>query len=194
MSNPLDDAFAKADSERATETRMRREKEQATELAVRDWVRACGEVLAAIPRHVSREPEKVTLAWSPEVEPPSSVRPVGKGRDRRGSSFAFGACEAWRFAEFDPEEESRTEFFVSADCGSLFTTEAFTTVKIKWRLGRGALAQELGPFVDVQTGRHTLKLGVSPAYGNPPYRIVSSNLPEPTTLAEIIARRELAES
>ncbi|HWO47964.1 MAG TPA: hypothetical protein VNM41_07870, partial [Solirubrobacterales bacterium] len=95
---------------------MAREKEKAAELAVRDLLEGYRKVLAAVPRHVTAAPEAITLAWSPEADPPSSVQPAGLGQGDRGASFAFGTCDAWRFTRSHPEDKSRTEFFVAADC------------------------------------------------------------------------------
>ena len=191
MSNPLDDAFAKAESERAAEDLVKLAKEQATEAAIRDWLREYREVLAAIPRHVQRAPEEITLSWSPKVEPPSPVQAVGTGRDRRRTALAVGSCEAWRFTKIAHGEKSRTEFFVSSDCAAIFETGHFTTVKIRRSLGRGALAQALGSFADLRTGRHTLRLDASPGSGDRPYHVWLSSLPSPETVAQIIAEQEL---
>lgn len=191
MANPLDDAFAKAKAERATEALRKHDKERAAEAAISDWLREYREVLAAIPRHVSRAPEKVTLAWSPEVEPPSPVRPAGAGRDHQGSSLTFGSCEAWHFSRFDPKGESWTQFFVSSDCAAIFDTERFGAVTIRRRLRRGPLAQALGPFADVRTGRHTLRLDASFGSGDRPYHVWRSNLPSPEAVAKVIAEQEL---
>lgn len=191
MSNPLDDAFAKAESERAAEVRMKLEKERATELAARDLVEGYREVLAAVPRHVAAAPETITLAWAPETEPPSSVLPEGVGPDHRGSSLAFGICEAWRFTKSSPEDKTRTEFFIAADCATVFTAERFSNIRIKLGLGRGVSAEAIEAFVDVRTGRHNLWMDVSPGYGDRPYRLNRCNLLSPENVAKIIAEQEL---
>jgi hypothetical protein len=192
MSNPLDDAFAKAESQRALEARMAREKEEAAELAARDLLDGYREVLAAVPRHVTAAPEAITLAWSPEVDPPSSVQPAGLGQGDRGSSFAFGTCDAWRFTKSYPEDKSRTEFFVAADCATVFTTKSLSSVRIKRSLRRAVTAQILTAFADVRTGRHDLRLDVSPGSGNRPYSINRCGLLKPEIAAEMIAEQELA--
>jgi hypothetical protein len=191
MSNPLDDAFAKAESERAAGARRKREKERAAALAARDLVEGYREVLAAVPRHVTATTEEITLAWSPEAEPPSSVRPIGVGRDHRGSSLAFGDSHAWRFTRSHPEDKTRTEFFIAADCATVFTTRRLSSVRIKRGLGRGVSAEMIEAFVDVRTGRHNLWMDVSPGYGDEPYRLNRCNLLRPEKVAEIIAEQEL---
>jgi hypothetical protein len=191
MSNPLDKAFAKADRERALAVRMEREKDRARELAVGDLLAAYRELLEEVPRYVTEAPETIALAWLPETEPPSSVQAAGVGQER-GSPLAFGFCEAWRFRLSNPEHKTRIEFFVAADCATVFMTEGFSRRMIKRTLRRAVYAEALGPFVDVRTGRHALRLDVSPGYGDQPYRLHRSDLLSPTKIAEIIASQAQA--
>jgi hypothetical protein len=170
---------------------MKLEKERAAELAARDLVEGYREVLEAVPRYVTADPETITLAWAPETEPPSSVLREGVGPDHRGSSLAFGACEAWRFAKSFPEDKTRTEFFIAADCATVFTAKRFSSIRIKLGLGRGVSAEALEAFVDVRTGRHNLWMDVSPGYGDKPYRLNRCNLLSPEHVAKIIAEQEL---
>lgn len=192
MSNPLDEAFAKVGLERAAAANMGREKERAAELAAGDLLNAYRELLEAVARRVDRESETLTLAWSPGTEPPSSVQPIGPGRDHRGGSLVYGTCEAWRFTRSYPEEKTRTEFFVAADCATLFMTETLSSVAIKRRLRRALSATRLEAFADVRSGRHNFRLDVSPGFGEEPYRLYRSNLISPEDAATIIAEQELA--
>lgn len=192
MSNPLDDAFAKAQSERAAEAHLKGEKERAAELAARDLLEGYRGVLAAVPRYVDATPEAITLAWLPSIEPPSSVVPAGTGRDHRGSSFAFGTCDAWRFTRSHPEDKTRTEFFIAADCATVFTTKRLSGVRLKRRLQRAVSAELIEAFADVRTGRYDLWLDVSPGYGDQPYRLNRCSLLRPEGIAEIIAEQEIA--
>jgi hypothetical protein len=192
VSNPLDEAFAKVGLERATAASMGREKERAAELAAGDLLKAYREVLEAVPRHVDRESETLTLAWSPRTEPPSSVQLVGPGRDHRGGSLVYGTCEAWRFTRSNPEDKSRTQFFVAVDCATLFMTKTLSSVAIKRRLRRALSATWLEAFADVRTGHHNLRLDVSPGSGEVSYRLYGSNLISPEHAATIIAEQELA--
>lgn len=187
MSNPLDEAFAKARSKQAAEELVKRKGERAEELAVRDWLKAYGEVLTAVPRYVSRAPEKITLAWPAREEPPSSVEIAGVGKER-GASLTFGTCDAWRFSK-DLGEKTWMRFLISTDCATIFTTKDSTSVSRGLR--RAVHAHLLDSFVDVRTGRHTLRLDVSSSSGDPPYSIHRSSLPRPESIAETIAGQEL---
>jgi hypothetical protein len=195
MSNPLDDAFAKAEQVRAVDDRLGHEKDRAAKLAARDWIEAYREVLEALPRHVSRPPERIVLAWSPEIEPPSSVAVEGQGRDGK-STLAFGSCEAWCFVHLEPYEKgNRRNIYVSADCTTVFSAERSAYVRTRRSLRtRSISARRIHPFVDVRNGRHTLSLTVSPGIGAAKYRVSSSNLPSPAQLAEIIAGLKLSSS
>lgn len=190
MANPLDDAFAKAGAERAAEALAKQRREQAAEAAIQAWLAEYRQILTAFPRHVTRAPEEITLAWSLEIEPPSAVIPAGTGRDRQRDPLAFGTCEAWHFTRFDADRESRTQFYVSSDCAAIFEVEPFGVVTVKRGLRRGAVAQTLGPFVDLQTGRHTLELSASPGSGEQPFQVRRANMPSPEAVAKIIAEQE----
>lgn len=195
MGNPLDDAFATANSARAAETLLSRERERAAEQAAHDWLKAYGEVLEAVPRHVSRSPEKIALAWSPEVEPPSSVRVLGQGREGK-SPLAYGTCDAWGFFHCEPYEKgNRRQVYVSADCATVFTAERSAFIRAKRGLRtRSISVKRIDPFVDVKTGRHTLRLDASLRFGPEKYGVSSSNLPSPAQLAEIVAGLKLSSS
>lgn len=195
MSNPLDDAFAKAESAQTLQDRLGYEKDRAAELAAQDWIEAYREVLGALPRHVSGSSERIVLAWSPEIEPPSSVAVDGQGRDGK-STLAFGGCDAWCFVHLEPYEKgNRRNIYVSADCATVFTAERLAYVRTRRGFRtRSISARRIDPFVDVRTGRHTLSLDVSPGIGGAKYRVSSSNLPSPAQLAEIIAGLKLSSS
>jgi hypothetical protein len=189
-SNPLDDAFAKVGAERAVGALAERRREQAAEAAIQVWLAEYRQILAGAPKHVRQAPEGITLAWSPEIEPPSAVRPAGTGRDHQGDPLAFGTCEAWRFARFDTKSESWTQFFISSDCAAIFEIERFGAVTVRRSLRRGTSTETLGPFVDLQTGRHTLRLSVSPGSGEQPSHIWGANMPSPEDVAKVIAEQE----
>ncbi|HEU5253055.1 MAG TPA: hypothetical protein VFU16_06995 [Solirubrobacterales bacterium] len=167
---------------------MKREKERVEELAVRDWLKQYGELLAAVPRRVTRSSEKVMLAWAPEIEPPSCVETVSLGKDR-GSPLAFGPCDAWRFTK-DLGEKTWMRFSISTDCSTVFTTKDSTSVSRTLR--RAVHVAMLDAFLDVQTGRHTLRLDATSGSGDLPYSVWRSNLPSPEAVAKVIAEQELA--
>jgi hypothetical protein len=195
MSNPLDDAFAKADAARARATAFARAQESAAELEAREWIKAYREVLEAVPRHVERPPERLTLAWPAASEPPSVVAVGGEGLDRN-LALAFGACDAWCFTHREGYEKGNVrKVYVAADCSTVFTAERSAYIRVRGRLRtRSVSAQLIDPFADVETGRHTLRLEVSPGVGGAERRVLSSTLPSPTQLTEIIAGLKLSSS
>lgn len=147
----------------------------------------------------------MTLAWPGEDEKPlAAISWSGQGEDTR-AKLSYGTCAAWSFPFGKADERGRrSEIHVSDDCTAFFKLNGWDQLRVRSGLRKKSIPVDLlGPFVDLSTGRHTLRCRVFPVAsekasrrddteGADDYKVTGSNFPSPTQLARIIAGLEPA--